>query len=67
LYTWSGEYQDNYRVRVTLKFTKDGTRLLQLKSEAQFLSKDKWIIGTDTRLVSTLESDLLGTVSGAVR
>lgn len=67
LYTWSGEYQEDYRVRVTLKLTTDGTRLVQLKPEAQLLSKDQWVIGTDTRLVSTLKSDLMGLVSGAVR
>jgi hypothetical protein len=66
LYSWSGAYQANYRVRVTVKFADD-RRSLAVKTEAQSLVDNQWLIGTDTRLVSTLKTDLLGTVGRTTR
>ncbi len=66
LYSWSGEYLSYYRVRVTLKFSADGTTL-QFKPEAQLLKDENWRIGTDTRLVSTMKTDLMGTVGRTTR
>ena len=66
LYTWSGAYLSNYRVRVSLKFSPDRTTL-QVRPEAQFLAGNNWSVGTDTRLVSTIKTDLMGTVGRTTR
>lgn len=66
IYTWSGEYLAEYRVRVTVKFSPDRTRL-QFLPEAQYLDGSKWIMGTDNRLVSTVQTDLMGTVGRTAR
>lgn len=66
LYTWSGEYLAKYRVRITVKFSPDRTRL-QFLPEAQFQAGENWILGTDTRLVSTIKTDLMGTVGRTTR
>lgn len=65
-YTWSGIYQQDYRVRVTAKFADDH-KSLQIKSEAQSLDKDHWVIGVDTRQLSTLKTDLMGTIGRTAR
>jgi hypothetical protein len=66
LYTWSGRYQANYKVRVTAKFTSDRKKL-QVRCEAWALSGRTWLVGTDTRLMSTLKTDLMGTVGRTTR
>lgn len=66
LYTWSGLYQENYRVRVTAKFSPD-RKTLQIKSEAWALFGKVWVIGTDSRLMTTLKTDLMGTVGRTAR
>ena len=66
LHTWSGLYQSNYRVRVTIKFSPDRAKL-QFLSEAQALVGRNWILGTDSRLVSTLKTDLMGTMGRTTR
>ena len=66
LYTWSGEYRSHYRVRVSVKFAPDRTKL-QYLPEAQFLSGKEWRVGTDSRLVSTIKTDLMGTVGRTTR
>jgi len=68
-YSWSGDYLKYYRVRTTVKFSPDRTKL-QLKPEAQFLSDDKegvWTVGSDTQLLATLKTDLMGTVGRTTR
>ena len=66
LYTWSGIHRQNYRVRVTARFSDD-RRSLGIKSEAQALRKDTWLIGIDSRLLSTLKTDLMGTIGRTTR
>ena len=66
LYSWSGLYQPNYRVRVTLKFSDDRKRV-EIKPEAQLLQDRQWVLGVDTRLVSTLKTDLMGTIGRTTR
>ncbi len=66
LFTWSGVYQDNYRVRVTVKFTSD-RKSVQIRSEAWALDGSAWLIGTDSRLMTTLKTDLMGTVGRTTR
>jgi hypothetical protein len=57
LYTWTGEYSEYYRVRVTVKFAED-RKTVNVKSEAYY----KDYIGFDTRLLQTLKTDIMGTV-----
>lgn len=66
LHTWSGTYQANYRVRVTAKFS-DNRKQLEIKPTAQYLSGVNWLTGVDTQLISTLKSDLMGTLSRTTR
>jgi hypothetical protein len=66
LYTWSGDYLSCYRVRVTLKFSPDRTQL-KFRPEAQFLKGKDWSVGTDTKLVTTMKTDLMGTIGRTTR
>jgi len=66
LYSWTGEYQSDYRVRVTAKFSDDRKKL-DIKSEAQIQYDSKWIMGVDTRLLTTLKTDLMGTIGRVTR
>ena len=74
LYSWSGVYQPNYRVRVIAKFADD-RKTLGVKSEAQALVTDPmsgrptgtWVMGVDSRLMSTIKTDLMGTIGRTTR
>lgn len=66
LYTWSGVYQQNYRVRVTVQFSTN-RKSIRVKSEAWALNGSVWVIGTDSRLMTTLKTDLMGTVGRTAR
>jgi len=66
LYTWSGLYQPNYRVRVTVQFSDD-RRTFHVKAEAQAEAGSQWVLGVDSRLVSTLKTDLMGTIGRTAR
>jgi hypothetical protein len=66
LHTWSGMYQEDYRVRVTVKFAAD-RKTLRVRSEAWMLNGRNWLIGTDARLMSTLKTDLMGTIGRTTR
>jgi len=66
LYTWSGQYDPGYRVRVIAKFNETRTTL-SLKPEAQLLVEGIWTTGSDSQLVSTLKTDIMGLVSGTTR
>jgi len=66
LYSWSGIHQANYRVRVTVKYSPD-RRALELKPEAQYCKGNVWLLGVDTRQISTLRTDVMGTVGRTTR
>lgn len=66
LYTWTGEIDQDYRVRVTCKFSPD-RETLQMKSEAEYRGARGWTRGYDTRLLSTLKSDIMGKVGRTTR
>lgn len=66
LNTWSGLYQPDYRVRATVRFAPD-RKSLQVRSEAWVFDGETWLIGTDARLMSTLKTDLMGTVGRTTR
>jgi hypothetical protein len=42
-------------------------KTLQVRSEAWALDGRTWLIGTDSRLMSTLKTDLMGTVGRTTR
>jgi hypothetical protein len=62
LYTWTGQYTETYRVRVTVKFPDD-RKTVQVKSEAYF----KDYVGFDTRLLQTLKTDIMGAIGRTTR
>jgi len=66
LYTWTGEVKENYRVRVTVKFTPDQTKC-EIKSEAEYGGSGSWIMGYDTRLLATIKTDVMGTIGRTTR
>ena len=66
LYTWTGVMSEDYRVRVTVKFSPDH-RKLELKSEAQFHTSTGWVLGTDEALLQTLKTDVMGSVGRSTR
>ena len=66
LYTWTGELREDYRVRVTIKFVPDKSKA-DIKSEANYLRGENWIIGSDTVLLQTLKADIMGTVGRVTR
>jgi len=66
LYTWTGKLKENYRVRVTGKFSPDHTKI-EMKSEAEYGGPGQWVIGYDTRLLETLKTDIMGTIGRTTR
>lgn len=58
-YKWTGEINESYRVRALVKFAPD-QRSLQVRSDAEYLSRNGWVMGEDERLTVTLKSDLMG-------
>jgi hypothetical protein len=62
VYTWTGAYTEWYRVRVTAKFSEN-RRILEIKSEAYY----KDYVGTDTRLLETIKTDIMGTIGRITR
>jgi hypothetical protein len=63
-YNWlkSGELTSYYRVRAIVKFSADDTRV-DLKTEANYLDGDQWIVGNDTLLLQTVKTDIMGVVA----
>ena len=66
LYTWTGELREDYRVRVTIKFVPDKSKV-DIKSEANYLRGENWVIGSDTVLLQTLKADIMGIVGRVTR
>jgi hypothetical protein len=66
LYTWTGVMSEDYRVRVTVKFAPDHSKL-EVKSEAQFRDVSGWVLGTDEALLQTLKTDIMGSVGRSTR
>jgi uncharacterized lipoprotein len=66
LYSWTGVYEPDYRVRVKVKCSREDS-VLKVKSEAQTKAGNRWVTGVDARLVSTIKNDILGTLGRASR
>lgn len=66
LYTWTGRVMENYRVRVTAKFSPDKQKC-EIKSEAEYGGPGSWVMGYDSRLLSTIKTDVMGTIGRTTR
>jgi len=66
LYTWTGKVNENYRVRVTAKFSPDRKKV-EIKSEAEFGGSGNWRMGYDVRLLQTVRTDIMGTIGRTTR
>ena len=66
LYTWTGKATENYRVRIAAKFSPDH-RKIEVKSEAEYGGPGKWVMGYDVNLLSTVKSDIMGTIGRPAR
>lgn len=60
-YTWKGEIDPAYRVRVALKFSP-GRETLEIKTEAESLDDGEWVHGYDKRLREQVFTDLTALV-----
>jgi hypothetical protein len=73
LYTWTGEIDEDYKVRGIVKFSPNRSTV-EVKSEAQHFKiniwggrRGSWEMGTDERLVTTLRTDIMGKVGRVSR
>jgi hypothetical protein len=66
LYSWTGKVNENYRVRVTAKFSPDH-KVVEVKSEAEYGGPGNWVPGYDTRLLETIKTDLMGKIGRTTR
>jgi hypothetical protein len=68
IYTWwkVGERTENYRVRALVKFSANGKNV-DIKTEANYLDDDQWILGYDNRLLETIKTDIMGVVGRTTR
>lgn len=62
-YTWNkkGKHTEKYRTRVVFKFSPNRQKV-DIKTEAEFGGAGKWVRGCDTRLLSTMKSDIGGVI-----
>jgi len=68
IYTWwkAGKLTEDYRVRAIVKFSPDRDDV-DIKAEANYLERGQWVIGTDTRLLKTVKTDIMGVVGRTTR
>ena len=68
IHTWwkAGVLTENYRVRAIIKFTPD-RRQVDVKTEAHYLEGGSWVLGTDTRLLQTVKTDIMGVIGRTTR
>jgi len=66
LYTWTGEVDESYRVRVTVKYAPD-KKYVEVKSEAEYGGPGDWVMGYDSRLLATLKTDIMGKIGRTTR
>ncbi len=57
-YTWKGEFNQKYRIRIALKFSPD-RKTLEIKTEAESGGEGKWVTGYDTRLRDFIRTELV--------
>ena len=59
--TADGKYEKDYRVRITIRASKERMRV-DIKAEAEKLKKGYWENGWDTILLETMRKDIAGVV-----
>ena len=60
-HTWNGKLDEDYRVRVSLKFSPD-RKTLEIKTEAEKGGPGHWVLGYDTRLTDMTRRDMVALV-----
>jgi len=65
-YSWTGKVDEDYRVRVTIKFSPDH-KTVEIKSEAESGGPGHWVPGYDTRLLETIKTDIMGKIGRTTR
>ena len=58
-YGYNEEYQGKYRSMVEIKFVPDHTQL-KMRTISHYKKETYWVQGTDSKLISSLKSDVLG-------
>ena len=66
LYSWTGKVTEFYKVRVTIKFSRY-YEVCEIKSEAMWFDGATWVQGTDTSLLSTIKTDIMGKIGRVTR
>ena len=68
IYTWwkIGRLTENYRVRAIVKFSPDRNKI-DIKTEANYLQGGQWTVGTDSRLLQTVKTDIMGVIGRTTR
>ena len=66
LYSYGGKYDFQYRLRVTVRISPD-RHSVRIRTDAQFRDGDNWLLGVDSRLLSTLKTDIMGTIGRTTR
>ena len=68
IYTWwkKGVVTEAYRVQAVVKFSPD-KRKVDISTKAHYLRSNGWVTGSDTLLMSTLKTDIMGVVSRTTR
>lgn len=62
---WTGRNTPNYKVRIIVKYSQK-RKVVDIKCEAEQLTRQGWIMGFDTALIQTVRTDISGRVSGTV-
>lgn len=58
-YGYNEDYEGKYRSMVEIKFSPRHNKL-RLRTTSHYKKDDYWIEGTDSKLISSLKSDILG-------
>lgn len=68
VHSWwkQGELTENYRVRAIVKFAANQEQV-DVKTEANYLQDKSWVTGTDTRLLQTVKTDIMGVIGRTTR
>ena len=65
-YGYNEDYEGKYRSMVELKFSPERNKL-RLRTTSHFKKDDYWVEGTDSKLISSLKSDILGRIGRTSR
>lgn len=66
-YTWTGKKREDYRVKLTLKFTGKAKDKLEIKASAEFGGEGRWEHGTDHALLNQFYTEIGGKIGRSAR